>query len=293
MSYDLYFTPTQSLPTRDEFVAYFADRGRYTIEHSQAFYQNEDTGVYFYFEYSEPSDDDESDSDSIAFNLNYFRPHFFGLEAGPEVESFVQRFALNVSDPQTDGMDDGPFSVDGFLRGWNAGNRFAYRAILSSDDRPDLFVYPTDGLEQAWKWNYGRDHLQDQVGDALFVPKYMFMKSDQRACTAIVWPDACPIYMPQSDLVFLLRHELSSNSSANGSPEITIVKWQQIAPMIAPFPQYDGDVPYFRLDYDAAPDHIVDFVRSQPLLPPDEDMALANDDVHNEELVAEALQDAE
>ena len=162
MSYDLFFKPAHLWPTRSEFAAYFADRGRYTIEHSQAFYQNDDTGVYFYFEYYGDGDDRPADSGTIAFNLNYFRPHFFGLEAAPEVEAFVQRFALEISDPQTDGMGDGPFSISGFLRGWNAGNRSAYRAILLSKDRPDVFVCPSNAIERAWRWNYNRVPYSDK-----------------------------------------------------------------------------------------------------------------------------------
>jgi hypothetical protein len=289
LSYDLYFLPTRSMPSPDEFAAYFANRSRYSVGNGQALYQNDDTGVYFYFEYDE-LDDDGGGGSSIAFNLNYFRPHYFGLEAAPELEAFIEQFSLGISDPQTQGMGAGPFSVEGFLRGWNVGNRFAYRAILSSADRPDLFVYPTAALERTWKWNYGRASLQDAVGDSLFVPKSMFMKNGRRACTAVVWPDACPIYMPRCDFVFLLRDELSTNPSAEDPSEIAIVQWEQIAPLISAFPQVGNDVPYFQLVYDVVPDQVLDFVRSQPITPPNKETGLASDDVHNEELVAEALQ---
>lgn len=280
MSYDLFFKGARATPSRDEFAAYFASRDHYTIENSQAIYENGDTGVYFCFEFCEEA------SEPIAFNLNYFRPHFFGLEAVLEVEAFVRRFDLDVNDPQMDGMGDGPFTIDGFLRGWNSGNRAAYFAILTSENRPEVFVHSTDSLESAWRWNFGRDALQRQVGETLFVPKYMFMKCGERACTAIVWPDALPVFVPRSDLVFVYRDTMSA---ADNSREIVIVKWQQIAPIITAFPQRDGVVPYFQLDYDMPPNHIVDFVRSLPIAPYDKTLGLANDEVLNEELVSEAL----
>ncbi len=116
MSYDL-FLKSESL-TADEFESYFNSRPHYTLNGDQAFYENEDTGVYFSFDYA------PDELGTVAFNLNYYRPHFFGLEAAPEVEAFVWAFNLTIDDPQIEGMSDGPFSVDGLLRGWNAGNRF-------------------------------------------------------------------------------------------------------------------------------------------------------------------------
>lgn len=291
VSYDLFFRPKSSPPTGEHFKTYFADRAGYTFQgEAQAFYENGDTGVYFYFEYHEAEDDDARDVLPIVFNLNYFRPHFFGLEAAGEVERFVQAFDLNVIDPQTEGMGEGPFSRDGFLRGWNAGNRVAYRAILSLEDRPEVYVYPTDGLERVWEWNHGRDALQERVGDGLFVPKLMFMKSGQRACTAIVWPDGCPICMPRADLVFLHREQLSTERPADEGTETTVVPWQRMAPLVADFQQEGTELPYFRLDHELIPDEIVDFVRSLPTSPPNTQMGLAYDQVLNEELVAQTLQ---
>ena len=143
MSYDLFLKSNAAALDADGFEAYFDTRPNYTVNNGQAFYENEDTGVYFSFDYA------SDEAETVAFNLNYFRPHFFGLEAAPEVAAFISAFNLNIHDPQTDGMGDGPFSVEGFLRGWNAGNRFGYRAVLSQDERPETQVYPTVELERA------------------------------------------------------------------------------------------------------------------------------------------------
>src|SRR5690349_4007908 len=104
MSYDLYFLrrPEQAALSREEFSAYFANRPNYTVQGSQAWYANEDTGVYFSFGFGdgsdgvedEPEEDlepppDELTSTGLSFNINYFRPHFFGLEAEPELAAVV------------------------------------------------------------------------------------------------------------------------------------------------------------------------------------------------------------
>jgi len=70
--------------------------------------------VYFYFNFAEKTavDTGQSDDESldetldypIAFNLNYYRPSFFVLEAEPEVTALVRQFGLVVMDPQMQGM---------------------------------------------------------------------------------------------------------------------------------------------------------------------------------------------
>src|SRR5271168_4683376 len=115
MSYDLHFR--SRFPdfrfTLDNFVDYFKVRPRYEIKGSQAWYSNGESGVYFSFEFNEQNEQngdsgatDETDSKlfPVSFNLNYFRPHPFGLEAEPEAAAFVREFDLTVSDPQTSGM---------------------------------------------------------------------------------------------------------------------------------------------------------------------------------------------
>jgi hypothetical protein len=286
MSYDLYFTSEALTLTEKQFTAYFSKRDCYTVNGGQAFYENEDTGVYFYFDY-------ESDNPGmVAFNLNYFRPHFFGLEAAPEVAAFVTKFGLSIEDPQTDGMGDGPFTIDGFLRGWNAGNRFGYKAILSPEDRPDTHVCPTRELERIWKWNFNRKSLQGLAGDDVFVPIIMFTKSGMQTKASVVWPDACPTYIPKVDLVFVIRDELSSNRSADDPYETTIAEWADIRPVIEEYP-FDEKLGCYRLEFKSTPASLSDFVRSIPLVPHNRHTGIPYDSVLNAEMVYEFTKSSE
>lgn len=157
MSYDLFLNPSSRPLSGEQFASYFGERAHYTVGNDQAFYENADTGVYFFFDHNDDG------PGSVTFNLNYFRPHYFGLEAAPEVAAFITAFDLSIEDPQSDGMGDGPFSIKGFLQGWNAGNRFGYRAVLSQGDQNENRVYPTADLERIWRWNFNRSSLQDEV----------------------------------------------------------------------------------------------------------------------------------
>ncbi len=280
MSYDLFLSSESRPLSGDQFRSWFEQRPGYTVHGDEARYENEDTGVYFSFEY-------DTDNSTVAFNMNYYRPHFFGLEAVGEVEAFVEAFDLSPEDPQNDGMGDASFSKEGFLRGWNAGNQFAYRAILSSGDRSETQIYPTAELERIWNWNYHRISRQEEVGESLFVPKYMFMKGSPTAQVTVVWPDACPIYLPKADFVLVLRWQLSSRPEAEDPREFTVVQWSDIEPMIAAWP-YDEQLGCHRLDYATPPEELTEFIQNRPLKPHDPQMGLANDSVLNAELVEEA-----
>src|SRR5437870_7865493 len=102
MSYDLFFRGRVlgATLTRNNFAGYFTERRHYELKDSQAWYSNEDTGVYFAFDYNEPHPNDDADDETdtsllpVSLNLNYYRPHPFGLEAAPEVSSFVTHFDL-------------------------------------------------------------------------------------------------------------------------------------------------------------------------------------------------------
>lgn len=106
MSYDLFLIRTSPSLRRQDFEAYFQNRPHYTLNENktQAWYENDTTGVYFsfdfekdgYFTESERELEEESDTSSgifnklkllfkgqktgaphILFNINYNRPSIF------------------------------------------------------------------------------------------------------------------------------------------------------------------------------------------------------------------------
>lgn len=205
MSYDLFFNATKRKLDRSSFESYFSERRwvtTRTTEHgAQAWYENEDTGVYFSFEWS---------PDSVALNVNYFRPSMFGLEAADEVTAFVEHFQPAIRDPQSEGMGEGPYSSAGFLRGWNAGNRFAHRAILSQNDEAQTFhVLPGARLQALWRWNYQRERVTDYIGTLemlpCFVPKILVALVGGNLRTLVIWDGTIPILLPDVDTILVAR----------------------------------------------------------------------------------------
>lgn len=235
MSYDLYIYPRQLLSAED-FAGYFSGRPNYALndDGSEAHYHNDETGTYFYFAHYPPAtdaeieqeiaDDPERANDAVwkarkakpsaFFNMNYVRPHVFGVEAEPEVAAFLEAFPSDIEDAQADGMGDGPYTREGFLRGWNAGNRFGYRVILSrAEETPtrdnlaslaDCFNMLTASSEQiagVWSWNFARQQLEDAVtaaGRDVFVPKIMWARSTETRETIsfVVWSPGIATILP-------------------------------------------------------------------------------------------------
>jgi hypothetical protein len=295
MSYDLYFrlrAPERSF-SKEDFARYFSGRKLCEVKDSQAWYSNEVSGVYFSFDFQEPGAESDPAHDAdparlpVSFNLNYFRPHPFALEAEPEVAAFVAQFDLTVSDPQTSGMGDGEYSREGFLRGWNAGNAFAYRALLSHDAAQPVLTLPAAQIEASWRWNFDRNGRQAQIGDTVFVPRIFFFDVDGEARTGVAWGDAVPIFLPLVDLVLVPRQRLAPRRWRRAKEDIVVFTWAELEPSIRDFQPMGGEPDCYELFYAAAPPEIERVIREKR--PPAElPKGLAFDQVLVRELVEQA-----
>lgn len=285
MSYDLFFTEADI--TLEQFNDWFESRDKYTVAEGQAFYENENTGVYFGFEYSteEPDDDFEEPLSSASFNLNFFRPHYFALEAEPEVRSFVDRFGFKVHDPQNNGMGDGDYNTEGFHRGWNTGNEFGYSVFMNSEDSSEsIYTRPTDELHLIWKWNFTKEKTQCTFGDNVFVPGIIFIKIKGEILTIVVWPDAIPTLIPQVDALVMPRQELAPRRLFRRKEDLCILPFADALPYLNKYRSGEYPIPAFSLTYASAPTEIADFVKS--LKPYHEKMTgVAFDQILNREIV--------
>lgn len=221
MSYDLYLKPKKENFLKENFKTYFSEIENYRFEDNQAWYENETTGVYFSFEFQDKHDfNEEEEYYPIIFNMIFFRPSYFALEAEPEVSAFINKFSMTVDDPQNHGMGKGEYNSDKFLEGWSYGNNFAYKAILK--DYPDVITLPQKQLHKAWEWNYKSHLLQETVTDDVFVPHILFLKYKNTPVSAAVWPDAIPSIIPPVDILLIERN----------NEDIAIGLWNEFQPYL-------------------------------------------------------------
>ncbi len=323
MSYDLFFKATTRQPDRHDFEEYFESRANYEINDTQAWYENESTGVYFSFELSDSSEDDFDDPQSpmsgsiaddaaddrdrededckldtsaddaaddywVAFNMNYFRPHTFALEAATEIKAFVDYFQLAVIDPQNDEAHPSPFKETQFTNGWNAGNLAAYQDMLRADDKRKPFVLATAALEQNWRWNFTVAERQEHLAEDIFVPTIMYIKHRGEIKSVVCWPDAIPILIPHVDMFVIGRNTLAIPPlSEEESGETALVDWSALLPHLDSFPHILSPIPHYKLSYEKAPCTLIHFVQSLSILA-DEVEGVGKDEVLNAELIEQA-----
>lgn len=290
MSYDLFFLRNKPLESA-EFQSYFAGRPHYEMNGDQAWYNNENSGVYFSLERSEPGDEPDSELRAeAAFNMNLFRPHFFVLEAAPEVEAFIQHFGFAIHDPQAEGMADGPFSTEGFIRSWNEANKFGYRGFVKSSNPPNtVHARPTAQLEAVWRWNLAKEDIQSSLGEDVFVPRIMWITVDGQLASAVVWPDGIATLIPQVDMLIIGREELAPTRFFRRQKETFAIAQSAVDGILAPFESGAHPLPCRVPRYTTTPESVKQFVRGLPSNSR-ELAVLSADNVLNQELVDAARQ---
>ena len=259
MSYDLFLRPRKVAIGKKDFEAYFQDRRFYDAEAGHAAYSNEETKAYFSFEWVDARDDEEGELYPIAFNINYFRPSYFIMEAEIEVSALVRVFDLVVDDPQWKGMGKGEYDAEVLMSGWNAGNESAYDIFLETpEQRSHLRTLPSATVLQAWRWNFERDARQQSVGDTKFVPRIQFLEVEGQMTSAMVWPDGVPLVAAPVD-----RFILTGENLLRRRPDLTkarrLLPWAEAIQILAPFiKQAPGPVVTF--DYDEMPSEVLDLL---------------------------------
>ena len=150
MSYTLDLTFEPAVPRR-LLLQYFVARKRFKISDDEIVYKNPDTGVHFLISlHSTRTLLFQTNVVSAAIEVNYCRPHYFGIEAEIEISALVGEFRPTIHDPQMRGMADGPYSREAFLRGWNFGNQFACHAVLSQKPDVGIATMPAEKLQAGW-----------------------------------------------------------------------------------------------------------------------------------------------
>jgi hypothetical protein len=236
MSYDLYFEAASGKGIdRKSFAAYFKGRPNYQAGKGQAIYQNEDTGVYFIF--------DEPAEGAAAFNLNYFRPHVFAIEAAIELEKFDKAFGMTVIDPQGDAEEPVPFSKENFFKGWKEGNKLAYKGMLKEHDKPP-HAWPAKKIRAVWEWNYNRGSEQERVGENLFVPAIFAIEVAGRAVSVAVWPSNHTIVLPEVDMVLVPCDQKSQTGT-----EAALERWEDVHAVVKAYQEKRPGLARYRLDF--------------------------------------------
>jgi hypothetical protein len=258
MSYSL-FLHFKPRPRLGDMLQYFASRKHYKAAKDRVSYQNEDTGVYFWLKLRCSRDFRLRQTIvSAEFEMNYHRPSFFGIEAEKELSAFVAAFQPRIEDPQMEGMDTGPYSGEGFLRGWNFGNRFAIQQIVAKKSDGKIASMPAADLRAAWEWNLQIGNRRNGCNLRDYVLPILFWRIDGGIYRVIVWRDSMAVSMPRVDYVVVAKE-------VGGRPQAGLVAWSAFIDF-AEHAGFDTSKEPVELRYLTAPPAIVDWATKIPLI---------------------------
>lgn len=264
MSYDLYLKPRTGAVDQRKIFAYFSLRQNCEVNPPQVWYKNEDTGVYFVFEMRNEKEAEETENYPIAININYIRPSYFIMEAEPQITAFIREFDMVVSDPQMHGMGEAEYDAELLKSGWNHGNDFACSAVLRDPkNRSKTLSLPSATLLKAWSWNLTRQRLQNDLGEAKFVPRVMFILLDGAVRTVAVWPDGIPIAVPDVDYLVVPRKQLARRQLFWRVEDTAVVALKDALPMLQKHGRSDAHGTLI-LDYSTPKGEIAKYVTSLP-----------------------------
>jgi hypothetical protein len=279
MSYDLnlYFEPAIR---RTRLLEYLASRTHFKISNDKAVYAHPITGVYFVLKI-QPGKNILLQRTVVAaeFEINYFRPNYFGDEAEKEISAFVAEFQPRLHDPQMRGMGDGPYSPEGFLKGWNFGNVFSVYSILSQHPHANVPSLPADTLRAAWKWNY-ESHEREWRRPSSFVPDIMFLVIEGRLSRVAVWPTGRSILLPRVDYVLVGR-------VVSGEKRFGLAPWSEVVRVIQRAGLNTANNP-LDLAYFVTPPPIAEWVANIPLIDVEALEQLPPDKILDDELIEAA-----
>ena len=290
MKYELFFKSADDGFNLEAFQNYFDGLDHYNVEGFQAFYSNEDTGVYFVFSYLHEDGKGSYNVRSegvyrISLNLDYCVPAFFANEALYEVEALMNGAAMTMYDPQPDGVGLKGYDPEIMFESWihqneEAMKQWAIESALNGDNDEPI-VAPYEWLHRVWLWNYTKVRMQQKLGDDIYVPAIKFLTDGEMVKVGVIWPDGKSIAIPKVDLVIVAR-----SNNKNNDVEYCVVPYEDIKRFVDKYTSHtDGDA--YILSYEAVPTDIASFVADVKYNSSFQIIGI--DEILEEEVVEEAL----
>lgn len=262
-------------------LQYFVARKNFIVTENNVAYKNPDTGVYFSFTLRYKRNFLlQKNVVSAEFEINYYRPSFFGVEGERELSAFVVAFEPRIEDPQMHGMGEGPYSGAGFLKGWNFGNVFAVRNALSHGHDQTIVSMPAERLHVVWTWNDQRGERKDKLGNRCFIPMIIFFRIEGLASCVAAWPREAPILLPKADFVLVDR-------LGSGATRFGLAPWSEVLD-VTQRAGFDTAKDPLSLTFLATPAPIATWFDTIPLIDVGTLERLSVDSVLDDELIAAA-----
>ena len=239
MSFDLYFYKKKNNSLSEHEIAQYLTENVAVPDSEfprQWMYENADTNVYFTIDWNSPDEEDDEAGEiyqdfintNFSFNINYFRPNFFGLETFPIIHKFIQDLDLYVYDPQEKEGDTTPRKFTGteLLGSWINSNNHVTKG---QHNEYNLEYMPVEKSNYFWQYQYRKAALENEITEDIYIPNLFIIKETLSGLlhTGCAWTTHVPLVLPNVDVVIIQKKykKLFSTVEETGIiPYDTIIK---------------------------------------------------------------------
>jgi len=226
-----------------------AERAYWQADECSAAYARRDTGGTARIAWSLGTDETE-----LEFETPLGRAEILGREFSEEWQATAT--ALSCEWKRVDNEDTE------LLEAWRRQNRDRLEQL---EFRQSVDHLARQDLNTAWEWNHRRDDIQSQLDEGLFVPGIVFFadREDPRpreARRAVVWPDAIPIAIPETELLVVSVPDSNRLERPAGPRIIEMDRATEIirsedASLIE---RHEDPAPHWKLSWSTAPYDLID-----------------------------------
>jgi hypothetical protein len=198
MSYDVAFLLPKTVQWKDV-ESYFSARKHYSLLEKTIDFENENTEVSFTVNTMEGGKEfgtPEILDRCVVFNINFFRPNFYGASVAEELAAFSAVFSKKFYNEFTGEIEN--FSSTLFLDTWAKANA-GFVKKLSLEGGYDNHFAANALVENCYTWNRIRTQIEEKNGNETYAAKIMWFKENktEKIFTAANWPDQIPILIPK------------------------------------------------------------------------------------------------
>ena len=220
MVYELFFRATDGEISLEMFQNYFKGYPHYEVSGPDAFYKNQNTGIYFSFHYLHMNGEDNENvrpegTYRISMEVSYCVPSIFIKEALIEVEALIEATKVVMYDPQPCGVGLKGYDHDKMLACWQEHNEYALQDMAKSNvdwDDEERVVVPDQWIERVWAWNYDIPLNKKAMGDDIDVPIIFALFDGEDTKSGIVWKNGCAIAMPKVEIIIIAKSDPKTGS---------------------------------------------------------------------------------
>lgn len=211
---------SKSNVTKDDMLKHLKNSNiSFEIEGSTIIIQNPNINAYICIYSDDEKKDNSEDSEyaqnidgfiytKFLFNINYFRPNFFGMYANDIIKQILTGSDLYILNEET-GNHPLPYQPTGteLFEEWNTINNMSLEQLSTLAQDQDRDICDENKSMYFYKYCVNIEKLQKELTDEIYVPKLYLCKDkvSNNVVSVCIWTNNIPILLPKADFYVLTK----------------------------------------------------------------------------------------